>query len=61
MFSFTEDVVLDPFLGTGTTTLAAMKAGRDSLRCNGSSLFADPRAVIPYASLPVVQVHAQGK
>ncbi len=31
MFSFTEDVVLDPFLGTGTTTLAAMKAGRDSL------------------------------
>ena len=31
MFSFTEDTVLDPFLGTATTTLAAMCAGRNSL------------------------------
>lgn len=30
MFSFVGDVVLDPFLGTGTTTVAAMKAGRSS-------------------------------
>lgn len=31
MFSFVGDVVLDPFLGTGTTTVAAIKAGRSSV------------------------------
>jgi DNA modification methylase len=31
MFSFTDDTVLDPFLGTGSTTLAAMKASRNSI------------------------------
>ncbi len=31
MFSFVGDTVLDPFLGTGTTTLAAALAGRNSI------------------------------
>ncbi|PSP93734.1 modification methylase [Halobacteriales archaeon QS_4_62_28] len=31
MFSVYGDTVLDPFLGTGTTTMAAMVAGRDSV------------------------------
>lgn len=31
MFSFIEDTVLDPFLGTGSTTLAAIQAGRNSV------------------------------
>jgi DNA modification methylase len=31
MFSFVGDTVLDPFLGTGTTTLAAAQSGRNSL------------------------------
>jgi DNA modification methylase len=31
MFSCKEDTVLDPFLGTGTTTLAAMATGRNSI------------------------------
>ncbi len=31
MFSFVGDTVLDPFLGTGTTTLAAIKNNRNSL------------------------------
>lgn len=31
MFSFVEDTVLDPFVGTGTTMLAAMRAGRNSV------------------------------
>ncbi|MGP1347035.1 MAG: DNA-methyltransferase [Phycisphaerales bacterium] len=31
MFSFTGDTVLDPFGGTGTTTLAAIKADRNSI------------------------------
>jgi site-specific DNA-methyltransferase (adenine-specific) len=31
MFSFAGDVVLDPFGGTGTTAMAALKAGRSSV------------------------------
>lgn len=31
MFSFVGDTVLDPFLGAGTTTLAAMQHGRNSI------------------------------
>jgi len=31
MFSFAEDTVVDPFVGTGTTMLAAMKCGRSSI------------------------------
>lgn len=30
MFSFRGDTVVDPFLGSGTTMLAAMKLGRNS-------------------------------
>ena len=31
MFSFVGDTVLDPFAGTGTTSIAAMRCGRNSL------------------------------
>lgn len=31
MFSFAGDTVLDPFLGTGSTTMAAITAGRNSI------------------------------
>lgn len=31
MFSFAGDTVLDPFLGTGTTSIAALQAGRSSI------------------------------
>lgn len=31
MFSLQNDLVLDPFLGTGTTALAALASGRDSV------------------------------
>ena len=31
MFSVKGDLILDPFLGTGTTTLAAMSSGRNSI------------------------------
>ena len=34
MFSFAGDTVLDPFGGTGSTTLAAIDAGRNSLTCD---------------------------
>lgn len=31
MFSFAGDTVLDPFMGTGSTTIAASRAGRNSI------------------------------
>jgi len=31
MFSFVEDTVLDPFMGTGTTPIAAARCGRNSI------------------------------
>jgi modification methylase len=31
MFSFTEDTVLDPFCGSGTTMVAAVRTGRNSI------------------------------
>ena len=31
MFSFTSDTVLDPFCGTGTTMIAALRTGRNSI------------------------------
>jgi DNA modification methylase len=33
MFSFVGDSVLDPFMGTGTTNVAAARCGRNSLGC----------------------------
>jgi len=33
MFSFVGDTILDPFLGTGTTTAAASACGRNSIGC----------------------------
>lgn len=40
MFSVKGDTVLDPFLGTGTTTLAAIAAGRNSIGCEFDAEFA---------------------
>jgi site-specific DNA-methyltransferase (adenine-specific) len=31
MFSFAGDTILDPFVGTGTTTIAAIQQGRHSI------------------------------
>jgi DNA modification methylase len=62
MFSFVGDTVLDPFMGTGTTALAASKCGRNSvnlevdkvylefaaerLRRELSTLFSNPVVVV---------------
>jgi DNA modification methylase len=31
MFSFVGDTVIDPFMGTGTTAIAAARSGRNSI------------------------------
>jgi site-specific DNA-methyltransferase (adenine-specific) len=41
MFSFVGDTVLDPFLGTGTTSLAAIKCGRGSIGVEIDSVYLD--------------------
>ncbi|MFX1380343.1 MAG: DNA-methyltransferase [Promethearchaeota archaeon] len=41
MFSLYEDIVLDPFWGTGTTSLAAMISGRNSIGYEINSKFKD--------------------
>jgi site-specific DNA-methyltransferase (adenine-specific) len=37
MFSFAGDLVLDPFCGSGSTALAAIRAGRRSQSCDVES------------------------
>jgi modification methylase len=41
MFSFVGDTVLDPFMGTGTTTIAAARCGRNSVGCEIDSQYFD--------------------
>lgn len=41
MFSFVGDTVFDPFLGSGTTTLAAARCGRNSLGAELDSSYFD--------------------
>lgn len=41
MFSFVGDTVLDPFMGTGTTSLAAASAGRNSVGVEVSADYLD--------------------
>lgn len=39
MFSFIDDTVVDPFIGTGTTMLAAIKTGRNSIGLDINSTY----------------------
>ena len=41
MFSFAGDVVLDPFAGTGSTAVAAIAAGRNSISVEIDPLYAE--------------------
>jgi DNA modification methylase len=41
MFSFVGDTVLDPFMGTGTTSAAAARCGRHSIGCEVDSHYFD--------------------
>ena len=50
MFSFVGDTVLDPFVGTGTTCLAAVRSARDSI-----GIEIDPE----YLKLATVRIQAE--
>jgi len=52
MFSFYGDTVLDPFCGTGTTMLAAMKANRNSI-----GVEIDPE----YSQIALERLHGEGQ
>jgi len=39
MFSFVGDTVLDPFMGTGTTNIAASRCGRHSIGTEIDALY----------------------
>ena len=67
MFSFVGDTVLDPFLGTGSTTVAAAKTGRNSIGFEVDEHYFDAahkRIAIETASLfnqPNIEVRKAGK
>jgi site-specific DNA-methyltransferase (adenine-specific) len=41
MFSFVGDTVLDPFMGTGTTLVAAARWGRNSIGIEVSPMYVE--------------------
>ena len=57
MFTFTGDVVLDPFLGSGTTAVAAKMSGRKYIGCDMSAEYcaiAEDRLAMTEAYVPVI-------
>ncbi len=54
MYSLMEDTVLDPFLGTGTTMMAAMAAGRNSAGCEIDRGFVEPVKQRVYEQWPLL-------
>lgn len=65
MFSFAGDMVLDPFAGTGSTTIAALTAGRNSIACEIAPFYidlAEGRVATEIAKLRIVgAVHAEAR
>lgn len=51
MFSFRGDLVLDPFCGSGTTAVAAARAGRDSVSVDASRRYVEAAAARLAASV----------
>ena len=65
MFSFVGDTVLDPFMGTGTTALAASRCGRNSINFEIDGNYfndASDRLQIELATLfsnPIIVMHQE--
>ncbi len=69
MFSFTGDTILDPFMGTGSTLLAAAYCGRNGIgveidesyfRKSKARLEADPQELFPEVAPFVIKRRAAG-
>ena len=54
MYSIQSDTVLDPFLGTGTTTFASLALGRNSIGFEIDSAFRDPMIKQLENSMPLL-------
>jgi modification methylase len=70
MFSFWQDTVLDPFCGTGTTMLAAMKCGRSSIGLEidekywtmaGNSLADETQSLFSTCNLELLRLDPDGQ
>ncbi len=61
MYSVKEDVVLDPFLGTGTTTYAAMASGRNSIGYEIDAAFRDAVGEIKNEIVPFSNRYIQNR
>jgi len=57
MFTVKGDTVLDPFLGTGTTTLAAMAAERNSIGIEPDAVLREEAGIRAVRSLPPLNAH----
>jgi len=54
MFSFAGDTVLDPFAGSGSTAVAAIRAGRNSISVEIEEDYLTPQhGVLPRNALAV--------
>jgi DNA modification methylase len=61
MFSFVGDTVLDPFVGTGTTSLASARAGRNSIGIEIDPVYANQALErLSLAGLNVTRGKAEG-
>ncbi len=61
MYAAKGDVVLDPFLGTGTTTYAAMASGRNSIGYEMDSTFRDTIYEIKNEIMPFANKYIQNR
>jgi DNA modification methylase len=61
MYSAKEDMVLDPFLGTGTTTYAAMASGRNSIGYEIDFTFRDTICEIKNEIVPFSNRYIQNR
>ena len=59
MHSLIGDTVLDPFLGTGTTTAASIASGRSSIGCEIASSLAQPIHHTIETAVPLGRKYAQ--
>jgi modification methylase len=59
MYSIKGDTVLDPFAGTGTTTLAALAAGRSSIGVEIDPAFEKPTVKAVMSSGELLNAHLQ--